>query len=188
MFPTPYRKNPTYDGLARKWEIVYSHEIWLTTSLWLGICEQQVQSAENPLLYERLHCLFSMFWQKAIQTCQASKVQEDLKTLFQNQILTSAFCRFTTAVFYTGLCTPCPYSISDFFSLASFMSKTMNRDKVNAWRDKYLRFFGPLVVIFIFRVVVLFLLLFFSQVWLTCVRLFYILIQHKVILGADGVG
>lgn len=64
----------------------------------------------------------------------------------------------------------------------------MNRDKVNASRDKYLRFFGPLVVIFIFRVVVLFLLLFFSQVCLTCVRLFYILIQHKVILGADGVG
>lgn len=116
------------------------------------------------------------------------KSPEAFGNLFHNQILTSAFCRFTIAVFYTGLCMPCPCSISDLFFLASFMRKTMNRYKVNAWRGKYLRFFGPLVIIFVFRVVVLFFLLFFSQVRLTCVRLFYILIQHKVILGTDGVG
>lgn len=51
-----------------------------------------------------------------------------------------------------------------------------------------LRRFGPLVILFIFRVVVLFLLLFFSQVRLTCLRLIYILIQHKVIPGTDSVG
>lgn len=187
VFLIPYGKKPTHAGLARKWEIVCIHEIWLTTNLWLEICEQQVQSAEDLLLYEGLHCLFRMFWQKAIQTCQASKVQEDLESLFHNQILTSAFCTFTTAVFYRTLHTMSSVQYQTFFFFPPVRG-TINMYKVNAWRGKYLRFSGPLVILFIIRMVVLFLLLLFSQVRLTCLRLFCILIQHQVILGTDSVG
>lgn len=137
VFLIPYKKKPTHTGLARKWKIVCIHEMWLTNSLWLETCEQQVQSAED-LLYERLYCLFRMFWQKAVQTCQALKAQEDLESLFHKQILTPAFGMFTAAVFYRTLHAMSSVQYQTFFFLASLIRRTINRYKVNAWRNKTL--------------------------------------------------